>query len=472
MGPAARPRRRLLRKIVVIVVIGIIVGGAGLYWSWLREDQANDALLQEAIAEADRLDPGWRLEDLEARRRVPPAEENAATFVGLAGTKAITILNTGTVRADVVELQKPIARLAPNAPLTQSQAEGLRAQLTLLAPALAEGRKAAQLPEGFFKVNLSGNLLVISLYHVDQASVISWLLGMDASLRAYDGDVEGAWVSALAMFNTARAIGDEYLWGSQIARVLRLRTAALRTMERLLGHGELSEAALARTQKALEEDLSHPGLLITCRGVRSLDHQLFIDLQAGNVSLAKVRELMNDSFKEPDLRQQVGALFGKHEIKPSHAWLLRYLTEAVEIAKKPETERDAAFAALHATRVGAPDLARGFIPDFKRFVINFKDGDAALRCAVAALAVERYRLKQGRWPATLQEVKDAQLLRDLPVDPYDGKPLRYRSIKDGVVVHSIGPVGQEKGDALEQPEHFREDHYWEFRLWDVDKRAK
>jgi hypothetical protein len=38
----------------------------------------SDKELQDAIAETDRLDPGWRLEDLEAKRAVIPATENSA----------------------------------------------------------------------------------------------------------------------------------------------------------------------------------------------------------------------------------------------------------------------------------------------------------------------------------------------------------------------------------------------------------
>jgi len=58
--------------------------------------------------------------------------------------------------------------------------------------------------------------------------------------------------------------------------------------------------------------------------------------------------------------------------------------------------------------------------------------------AVTALAVERFRLREGRLPETL-----ADLPRDLSAqtqnDPFGGQPLRYRRLSLGYVVYSVGP---------------------------------
>src|SRR5690242_10014959 len=45
------------------------------HWHEARQEVA------DAVAETDRLDPGWRFEDLEAQRQLPPPEKNAALQV-------------------------------------------------------------------------------------------------------------------------------------------------------------------------------------------------------------------------------------------------------------------------------------------------------------------------------------------------------------------------------------------------------
>ena len=54
------------------------------------------------------------------------------------------------------------------------------------------------------------------------------------------------------------------------------------------------------------------------------------------------------------------------------------------------------------------------------------------------LAIERYRRMSGDWPSSLEALVPTQL-KQVPLDPYDGKPLRYRLRSGGVVVYSVGP---------------------------------
>src|ERR1019366_7978744 len=56
--------------------------------------------------------------------------------------------------------------------------------------------------------------------------------------------------------------------------------------------------------------------------------------------------------------------------------------------------------------------------------------EAARRVVVAAIALKRFQLKHGQWPATLDELAP-EFLSSIPIDPYDGKPLRYHPNADG-----------------------------------------
>jgi hypothetical protein len=49
---------------------------------------------------------------------------------------------------------------------------------------------------------------------------------------------------------------------------------------------------------------------------------------------------------------------------------------------------------------------------------------ACLRCAATACAVERFRLKYKKLPEKLEQLVP-EFLPKVPIDPFDGKPLRY-----------------------------------------------
>ena len=62
---------------------------------------------------------------------------------------------------------------------------------------------------------------------------------------------------------------------------------------------------------------------------------------------------------------------------------------------------------------------------------------AGSRALLAALACERYRLATGRWPEDLMSLVP-KYLEVVPLDPFDGRPVRYRRIPDGIMLWSIG----------------------------------
>src|SRR5689334_14775810 len=67
-----------------ILVLGLILLPSGTCLAQGSSDRraiAAKLRLDRAVAEADRLDPGWRLKDIEARNdRVPPGKDSAAVL--------------------------------------------------------------------------------------------------------------------------------------------------------------------------------------------------------------------------------------------------------------------------------------------------------------------------------------------------------------------------------------------------------
>jgi hypothetical protein len=115
-------------------------------------------------------------------------------------------------------------------------------------------------------------------------------------------------------------------------------------------------------------------------------------------------------------------------------------------------------------------LSRMLVPSVARAVDMTLSTEAMLRLTRIALAAERYRLDHGRFPAQLTELAP-RYLEELPVDPFDLQPMRYKPTTEGMIVYSIWrdridnagqswPINKksDNGDAifrLFSPEHRR-----------------
>lgn len=471
----SKPQRRR-RPLLVGLSLLVLVVGVKLGYDFYR-NRAAEADLQAAIAETDRLDPGWRLEELEAKRAVVAAERDAAPVATKAGKSAIRILNPSTkrsanVRRDLLAITQELQKLRTAAPLSPEQTEVLRACLAPLAGPLADGRLIAELSQGRYPFNCSPEQMH-PMPHIDHATITIWLLRSHALLQAQDGDLDGAWADCQAIFNVARAFGDEPVF-VQTTRAYTI-VQALQAMERTLAQGQVSEPALARTQLLFQDETDHPRLLIELRGTRAYMHYAYSQTQAGKFSLAWERRIRESgSYRPPDLRDYVGDFLNRPGIRPAHTQLLRYFNRAIEIVKEQGDDAAEALRELQASAGTAPKLMESPRIDFD-FLLRFLDpkkNRAQFDCAHTALAVERYRLKHERWPAALADLVTEGLLAEVPTDPFDGKPLRYRNTAQGIVVYSIGPNRDATGDGVNRDLERDFDQQLYFRLWNVERRRR
>ncbi len=69
---------------------------------------------------------------------------------------------------------------------------------------------------------------------------------------------------------------------------------------------------------------------------------------------------------------------------------------------------------------------------------------AQIDCARVALAIEQYRLAKGSLPKELTDLAPRYIDKG-PIDPFDGKPLRYKLTEPGYIVYSIGDDGTDEG---------------------------
>jgi hypothetical protein len=444
-------------------LLGLLIGLAcpvGYYYWRISAAQAD---LRAAIEEVERAEPVWRLEDLEAARTPVPEASNGSLVVTAAAGKLPPSWRDNPIFEQIDGIRPPIQ-------LTSSQEDALRKALAPAAPALQVALQLRDRDGGRYSVTWTDDFFNTPTPHVDDVRPVGDLLLCEAALRSQEGNALGALEALQAALNVGRSFGDEPLYSSQLRRI-GIRAWVDRALERALALGLLPEGALAEMQQVLTREADEPTMPIGIRGERAgLDH-FFIALEAGPVSLS---QLQNANWKRgsPTWRERLTDVLAQEQILRAHAWVLRYLTEALDVLRRPTWEQERAFQELEAKYARAPVLARLFVPDVGKTGAAEWRTQADLRCAITALAVERYRILQAGWPENLEAVVSARLLKEIPRDPYDGQPLRFRTTADGAVVYSVGPQRNYRGDALDGPAFDPDAPRPEFRLWNVESRRQ
>jgi hypothetical protein len=461
------------------LVVGVVLGACGIGWlcAWLVSDYLADRRYRAA---ADRLDPGWRAESLVARLQPIADAQNSAIRVSeiSADSGDLPALPQGTI----LELLKA----DPTVRLDADEAASLRSELGPVDEALGKARSLAGLPEGRFP---GARPIVTSLAPVPNSNLLrtipfSWaeddvrrvayLLARYAVLRAEAGDCEAAVVSVCAMFNVGRSFGDE---PSRVAQDVRswMTATAMRFLERVLAQGEVAEPVLASFQALLEDEEAHPGLLTAVRGDRAAVDDLFGKLVEGKVS----RNAIPGVSKLP---MRFKFLLDRKTLRENRIEMLEQFNLLVEAAKLPDGTREDRVDALIAefTNVrrsyGTLSRMRNAVKDellicAYQTVIHWGNTLVTRRTAIAAVAAERYRLVNGHWPKTLDELIP-RWLKSVPGDPCGHGSLRLLRLADGIFVNSVGMDGRDDGGKYDHNDMFGQGADAGFRLWDPGGRRQ
>jgi hypothetical protein len=70
------------------------------------------------------------------------------------------------------------------------------------------------------------------------------------------------------------------------------------------------------------------------------------------------------------------------------------------------------------------------------------------RALVGILAILRYRKVEGLYPDDLETLLTAGYLREIPIDPYSGRPMGYRKTTDGFILYSWGENRKDDGGVI------------------------
>jgi hypothetical protein len=126
--------------------------------------------------------------------------------------------------------------------------------------------------------------------------------------------------------------------------------------------------------------------------------------------------------------------------------------ESIELAEhKRIAAAEGVEAKLEKTSGIQAMMVRVLMPAYARVISMDLSNRAQLRAARVGVAIERYRLANGKLPENLAELVPAYL-DAVPKDPFDGQELRYKRLEKGYVVYSIGEDGSDDGGKERLPQ--------------------
>ena len=426
--------KKWLKRTVIAVVAYLILQTLWLVgerqWRWSKGNRE----VALAFAETEATDPDWRWTALNSKRRFPPVEKNGAALIW----RIKGLLPGEWVRVDNPKKWEPSPPpLEPNQAYSEDMIAALREDLAAAREAITLARTLRDIPDGNRAIDIKPDYLSTLLPDTQDTRLVATLLRWDTVLAVADGDKTRAADNLLAMLNNSRSFGDEPFLISQLVRIAT-RVIAARSLEWVLGQTELVEPKLTEFQQAWARDAEEPLLLHCLRGERAALDVLFQNMADGIVGGNDIQHFSFGTYAWWLYRGRI-----PHE----RAYIHRYLTAAVDAARLPVVEQPAGISNMPPLPTDDMKYAQLLLPAVEKVAGAHWRSVAESRCVVVGLACERFRLKHARWPETLAEIPK-ELLENIPLDPFDGQPLRYRALPDGIVIYSVGKDRTDNGGSI------------------------
>jgi hypothetical protein len=452
-----RPLMGLLKCLGWGILILVVLSAIGLIWQRGRMRSK----LRETLAVLDQTEPGWHLEDIEAAREDVPEEENSAHVVAAAARWM-----PGAWPPPGFP-DEPFQPVPPNQKLNDEDFLRLSRELASKRPALDLAIKLADMPRGRHRINYERNPSGILLTDQQESRRIATLLAFESMRLNQKGDTKGALTACRAALNAARSLGDEPIFISQLIRSAGV-VLACQTVERTLGQGEPSPEDMNALQKLLESEDACPDLLLAARGERALFHKAFEAVERGDLSVDEMMDARTNWL------QSIIMSLSLMDTRGEHALFLSLMSRRIKEVQLPMQEQAALEKRFEQDVRELPKnapITRALLLPVSKMGEGFRQKHAFLRSTIAALAVERHRRDKKAWPESLDQICP-QYLAAVPLDPYDGKPLRYRRVQDGVVIYSVSRDRVDDGGKLDRGQYSSSGLDIGIRLWDAAQRRQ
>lgn len=379
---------------------------------------------------------------------VPPAENAAIIY-----EQAFSLLAIDAQAEDLLQFEWTNS-LAWPVPIALTHKDALSNLMVKNHMALELLHQAAALNKSRYSIDLTNSFNTLPP-HLKKLKTSAQLLLAASMCAAEAGKPEEACLALIDTLHLSQSLSDEPI-SHAAAMELSVLQKAVRVLELLAGRGIFTDAQLALLSEEIQK-LESPNILLRqmigerCRGI------VAFGLPAKDWTGAKSEPALSIKL----FLQKISGLWDRE--------LIVYLTitgESIAAMGLPFSQRVAKGRELEnrigekhdsdpkfATWLGGHSVATLLFPNTESDQIRSTEINARLVAARIALAVERYRqANAGLMPDKLDDLAP-KYFPAIPLDPFDEKPYRFKSLADGYVIYSIGSDGKDDGGTVYDREH-------------------
>jgi hypothetical protein len=293
-------------------------------------------------------------------------------------------------------------------------------------------QQGAALERSRYPVDLTRGLATSVPHLADLRSAVR-LLCLKAVLYGEQGQLESATDALICAFGVAKSQAAEPLIISQLVR-RDCQAITVSVLERLVSQASLEQEHLVRLGKTLATAYDPNAMARAFAGERCTVILTLRVPRSTGLHLAPFSARLSPSLLEMYANQALGladrGLVQYIDLTDRHIAALRLPPH-----ERPSAARDLERQDKELRK--AYGILSHFMPSMHRVIRIDLVHLTRLRVASVAMAVEQYRLVRGALPGQLADLVPT-FLPEVPLDPYDGRPLRYRGREKGYVVYSIG----------------------------------
>jgi len=332
-------------------------------------------------------------------------------------------------------------------PLTPEQKELLAGQVELNRAAIQTARQGLLRPKSRYPIDLSPGFAAL-LPHLSYLKKLAQTISYEGVLAAGSNQPEEAIQSIGTVLQLSKTLENEPLLISALVRMSMDKMAEL-TLEHCLNAGQLNKENLAALDQALQG----------WEGTNKL-FQAMIGERAAAIPLFQMNFAQFSSFikaEDTDIRNVhggPGAISVTLLMRASGLFDrdLRYYLMLMETN-------------INLSKISPPDnlvitnvwndamlemksrylfMSAMLLPGLNIAYLRNAEAVANVRVSRVAVAIKKFRLLQNRLPLDLDEL-NGLISVELRIDPFNGQSLRYKQLKKGYIVYSVGRDGEDNG---------------------------
>ena len=420
--PWQRWRRRvIIGCLLVFVLLPAVLGG--ITWH-------NEAVFEREIQAIRAKGFPATPADLEKSYPVPPKEQNAAETY----QQSFQAQAKSTSKA----LYDDMIRQFNSAPKGGPMAAALHKMMSDYLEANAEalrllhevgGQATSHYPLDFSKG------FGLSLPHLAKVRESVRLLQIEALVAAEDGDTNRALNAVAAALAVANSLRQEPVPISQLVRIA-CHGITLEAVKSMMGKISFSDEELVRLGGMVQAAEDPGAFTRAVAGERVLALTAFDHPEQ---ILGEIPEVQ--SFGPAGVAAAAGLMRITGTADADRRRYLNYMDDIVTASQKPLWQAiprmEETGQRLQTERSWLPSFTDTMLPAFTRIGQAFARDAASIAAVETIVAVERYRLANGSAvPGQVQDLVPAYLSA-VPVDPFDGNPLRYHHDETGYAIYSV-----------------------------------